>query len=330
VGENILEVKNLKTYFHTEEGIIKAVDDVTFSVEKGKTLGIVGESGCGKSITSYSIMQLVPHPGIIENGEIIYNSNNKKVNLLDFSPHSKEMRKVRGNDIAMIFQEPMTSLNPIFTIGNQIREAIHLHQDLNEKEEKNRAVEVLKHVGISAPEKRVNEYPHQLSGGMKQRVMIAMALTCKPNLLIADEPTTALDVTIETQILKLMNDIQKELKMSIILITHDLGVIGEMADYIIVMYTGKIVEKINKRNLFNNPKHPYTQGLIDSIPTIGKKERLKSIKGTVPNLTNLPSGCYFSPRCPYKMDKCEKKQPPLFEIGDCQGVRCWLYEEEEL
>lgn len=329
-NNNLLEVDGLKTYFHTDEGLIKAVDDVSFEVKKGKTLGVVGESGCGKSVTSLSIMQLVSKPkGKIEAGRISYNKKGEWVDITALDPESRDMREIRGNQIAMIFQEPMTSLNPVYTIGEQIMEAVELHQGTNKQQARERAIQMLKHVGIPAPELRVDEYPHELSGGMRQRAMIAMALSCDPNFLIADEPTTALDVTIEAQILKLMKDIQKDFNMSIMIITHDLGVIGEMADHVIVMYTGKVVERGTVDDIFFNTKHPYTQGLLKSIPKIGHKEPLIPIEGSVPNLNNLPQGCYFAPRCPQVMTICQQKEPPIYTTAKDQYAKCWLYEDLE-
>jgi oligopeptide/dipeptide ABC transporter ATP-binding protein len=316
MGSKILEVKNLKTSFFSEEGEVKAVDDVSFDVFKGKTLGIVGESGCGKSVTSLSIMRLIPNPpGRIIGGEILY----KGTNLLNLDPAA--MRKIRGNQISMIFQEPMTSLNPVFTIGNQIIEAITLHQSLSKKEARNKAIEMLKLVGIPSPEKRVDDYPHQLSGGMRQRVMIAMALSCDPQVLIADEPTTALDVTIQAQILDLLRNLQAKVGMGLILITHDLGVVAEMADEVVVMYAGRVVEKGAVREIFKNPKMPYTRGLLNSIPTLSKdptgkakRTRLETIPGIVPNLLHLPKGCRFQDRCSFVLDQCRGIEPDLRKI----------------
>jgi oligopeptide/dipeptide ABC transporter ATP-binding protein len=305
----LLEVKGLKTQFQTEDGKFLAVDDVNFSVEKGETLGIVGESGCGKSVTSLSVMRLIQNPGKIIAGEILMDGKD----LLKIS--ESEMRGLRGNKIAMIFQEPMTSLNPVYTCGNQIEETIRWHQkNLSKEEAKKKTVEMLRLVGIPAPEQRYSEYPHQLSGGMRQRVMIAMALSCHPQLLIADEPTTALDVTIQAQILDLMRTLKKELQASMILITHDLGVVAEMCDRVAVMYAGKIVEYGTVFDIFEKPQHPYTQGLLDSVPhfEFGKKlERLKTIKGLVPSMMNLPRGCRFADRCPYVQGKCHEAMPPL-------------------
>jgi oligopeptide/dipeptide ABC transporter ATP-binding protein len=313
MSEKVLEVKNLETSFTSEYGVVKAVDNVSFDVYRGKTLGIVGESGCGKSVTSLSIMRLIPNPpGKITGGQVLY----KGQDLLKLSPDA--MRKVRGNEISMIFQEPMTSLNPVFTIGNQICEAISLHQDLSRAEVKNKAVEMLKLVGIPSPEKRVADYPHQLSGGMRQRVMIAMALSCNPNVLIADEPTTALDVTIQAQILDLLKELQDKVGMALILITHDLGVVAEVCDDVMVMYAGKVIEQGVGREIFKNPKHPYTRGLLNSIPTLSKdptgkvkKKRLETIPGIVPNLLHLPKGCRFQERCTFVTEGCRGVEPDL-------------------
>ena len=318
--EKILEVKNLKTQFKTDGGTITAVDDVSFEVFKGKTLGIVGESGCGKSVTSLSIMRLIPNPpGQVVGGQILYQGKD----LLQL-PMS-DMRKIRGNEISMIFQEPMTSLNPVFTIGNQLREAIQLHQDLSKKDAHLKAVEMLTLVGIPSPSKRIEDYPHQLSGGMRQRVMIAMALSCNPNILIADEPTTALDVTIQAQILDLLRDLQQRVGMALILITHDLGVVAEVADDVAVMYAGRVVEKGSVRDIFKNPSHPYTRGLLNSIPTLSKdptgkvkKKRLEAIPGIVPSLLELPQGCRFQERCTFVSSECKGTEPGLRTIA--QGV----------
>jgi oligopeptide/dipeptide ABC transporter ATP-binding protein len=308
MSEKILEVKGLKTSFFTEGGEVKAVDDVSFDVFKGKTLGIVGESGCGKSVTSLSIMRLIPNPpGRVVGGEILY----KGKDLLKLAPES--MRKIRGNEVSMIFQEPMTSLNPVFTIGNQISEAISLHQDLSRAEVRNKSIEMLKLVGIPSPDKRIDDYPHQLSGGMRQRVMIAMALSCNPQVLIADEPTTALDVTIQAQILDLLRELQAKVGMGLILITHDLGVVAEMAHEVVVMYAGRVVEQGSVREIFKNPKMPYTRGLLNSIPSMSKG-RLETIPGIVPNLLHLPKGCRFQERCTYVLDACRQGEPDLRKI----------------
>ncbi|WP_408011242.1 ABC transporter ATP-binding protein [Pseudalkalibacillus sp. A8] len=321
--ETLLEVKDLKTYFYTEHGVVPSVDGVSFNVKKGETIGIVGESGCGKSVTSLSLLQLVSEPGKIVGGEILFNGES----LINYS--NKQMRKVRGNKISMIFQEPLTSLNPVFTVGRQVSESIRLHQHVDKKKAKELTVDMLSKVGIVNAEKVYSSFPHQLSGGMRQRVMIAMALSCNPQLLIADEPTTALDVTIQAQIIKLMKDLSKELDTSIIIITHDLGVVAEMVDRVIVMYAGQIVEQNSVFKLFENPKHPYTKGLLNSTPKIHHLEdQLESIEGNVPSPQNMPKGCKFHPRCPFTMDRCRNSEPPLFRVDEGSEVRCWLSEEE--
>lgn len=303
-NQPVLQVKNLVTKFRTSSGLVTAVDDVSFEVYRGRTLGIVGESGSGKSVTALSVMRLIATPpGQIAGGEVLFEGKDI-LKLPDW-----EMRTIRGNKIGMIFQEPMTSLNPVFTVGNQISEVVALHQKLSRAECRNKSIEMLQLVGIPSPEKRVNEYPHQLSGGMRQRVMIAMALACNPSVLIADEPTTALDVTIQAQILELMRKLQDDLGMGIIMITHDLGVVAEVCSDVVVMYCGKIVEKANAQDLFHSPRHPYTRGLIDSIPTFDStrddtRGRLKTIDGIVPSLSKLPAGCYFQDRCYKATDKC--------------------------
>ncbi|NLL70532.1 MAG: ABC transporter ATP-binding protein [Epulopiscium sp.] len=323
MSKHLLEVKDLKTYFYTDKGVVKAVDGVDFHIDAGKTLGIVGESGCGKSITSMSVMRLIQKPGKIESGEILYQGKN----LLELS--EDQMRSIRGNEISMIFQEPMTSLNPVFTIGYQISEALMLHQKLSKKEAREKAIEMLNLVQIPRAEKIVDEYPHQLSGGMRQRVMIAMALSCMPKILIADEPTTALDVTIQAQILNLMNDLKQRLNTAIMLITHDLGVVAEMADYVVVMYAGKVVEEGPVKELFANPKHPYTIGLLKSKPNLHEeRERLDSIPGMVPNPIDLPKGCYFHPRCKYATDECRQGQPELKELNPKHKVSCFVASRE--
>ncbi len=320
---SLLEVKDLKTYFYTDAGVGKAVDGVSFSLEKGKVLGIVGESGCGKSVTSLSIMRLVdPTTGRYEGGQILFNGQD----LLKLP--EKEMQKIRGNRISMIFQEPMTSLNPVFTIGYQIEESLMLHKGMNAKQARERAIELLELVGIPEAGKRVDEYPHQLSGGMRQRVMIAMALAGDPELLIADEPTTALDVTIQAQILELLRSLQKKLDMSIIIITHDLGVIAEMADEVVVMYAGDIVEKSKTKELFDDPKHPYTIGLMDSIPDVEENlDRLRTLDGLVPSLYDMPEGCRFAPRCKFACPECEQTRIHLTELENGRQVRCRRYEK---
>ena len=326
MSSTLLEVKDLQTYFFTDRGTVKAVDGVSFDVQKGETLGIVGESGSGKSVTAASIMQLVPSPpGDIVGGEI----NFKDENLLDLK--MKRIRKIRGNEISMIFQEPMTSLNPVYTIGEQISEVLRLHQGLNKDEALEKSIDMLEKVGIPSPEERVHEHPHQLSGGMRQRVMIAMALACNPELLIADEPTTALDVTIQAQILELMDELRDEFNTSIILITHNLGVIAEVADKVAVMYGGRIVEQTDTVTLYKDPEHPYTAGLIKSIPKIeGSEGKLKPIKGTVPDPLNFPKGCKFANRCNYAEEKCWAEEPDLEEVKPDHYVRCWRWKELDL
>lgn len=326
----LLEVRNLKTSFFTDAGEVRAVDEVSFDVYPGKTLGIVGESGCGKSVTSLSLMRLIPSPpGKIVGGEIIYSGLGSPCDLLKLS--SSEMRKIRGNEISMIFQEPMTSLNPVFTVGNQICEAIALHQDLPRRSVRAKAIEMLKLVGIPSPEKRIDDYPHQMSGGMRQRVMIAMALSCNPKILIADEPTTALDVTIQAQILDLLRELQEKVGLGLILITHDLGVVAGMADEVLVMYAGRVVEQGPVQEIFSNPRMPYTRGLLNSIPVMRqdptgkiKKERLEAIPGIVPDLLHLPRGCRFQDRCPFVTDECKKNEPELRKVSDKKNhwIRC--------
>lgn len=323
MAENILQVKNLKTYFHTEAGLVKAVNDVSFDVEKGKTLGIVGESGCGKSMTSLSIMRLIEKPGKIEGGEILLDGED----IVKMS--EEEMRKIRGKKIAMIFQEPMTSLNPVFTIGQQLIEALLLHENMTKKEAKERAIEMLKLVKIPLAERRFDEYPHQLSGGMRQRVMIAMALCCNPELLICDEPTTALDVTIQAQILDLINELKEKTGTSVMMITHDLGVIAEVADDVMVMYAGQVVEKASCDQIFDQPLHPYTDGLMKCIPKLDDDDtkELSVIKGMVPSFDDMPAGCTFCPRCPEAREICRCKMPDLVDV-DGRKVRCFKYTKE--
>ncbi len=322
----LIELKGLKTYFFTEDGVVKAVDGVSFSIDPEQTLGVVGESGCGKSVTALSIMGLVPMPpGKIVGGEILFHKDGRTIELHKLNPKGKEYRSIRGKEIAMIFQEPMTSLNPVFTIGYQIMEAIMLHQRVSKREARKKAIEMLRQVGIPEPEQRVDEYPHQLSGGMRQRAMIAMALSCNPSLLIADEPTTALDVTIQAQVLDLMQNLKKEFRAAIMLITHDLGVVAEMCEEVVVMYLGKVVEHAKVRPIFHEPKHPYTQGLLKSIPSLAtKKKRLEPIKGVVPDPLHAPPGCPFNPRCPHAMDICTQEVPPLKEVSSGHEVACWL------
>ena len=325
--EAILDIKNLKTYFFTYEGVSKAVDGISCQLAKGEPVGVVGESGCGKSVTALSILRLIPvPPGKIVGGEILF----KGRNLLELS--EDEMRKIRGNRISMIFQEPMTSLNPVFTVGNQIQETLKLHQGLSKKEALEKSIEMLNLVNIASPERCVERHPHELSGGMRQRVMIAMALACNPEILIADEPTTALDVTIQAQILDLMNKLKEELGMAIILITHNLGVITEMVRRVLVMYAGKVVEEAKTRTLFGNPRHPYTIGLLKSVPRLGDKVRLGKVRlseipGMVPSPYELPPGCKFSTRCPSVMGICKEKEPQLKEVEKDHFCSCWLTEQ---
>ena len=319
MAERLLDVKGLKTHFFTDEGVVRAVDGIDFYINKGETLGVVGESGCGKSVTALSIMRLIPQPpGRITEGSITYNGRN----LLDLSP--SEMRKIRGKEISMIFQEPMTSLNPVFTVGEQIAEAIRLHEHLGRRDAMDKTVEMLKLVHIPNAERRVKEYPHQLSGGMRQRIMIAMALSCNPNLLIADEPTTALDVTIQAQILELLNELKAKLGMAILLITHDLGVVAETCDDVAVMYAGEIVEQAPAARIFSAPQHPYTVGLLGSIPLIStRRERLATISGSVPKLDGAFAGCRFSGRCPFADERCRSQHPPLADVRSGHVSRCW-------
>ncbi len=322
----LLEITDLKTHFPTRAGLVRAVDGVSFSLGRGELLGLVGESGCGKSITALSVMQLIAPPGKVVGGSIRFAGEE----LTTASP--ERLREIRGNDIAMIFQDPMTSLNPVFTVGEQIAEALRLHRKLDRKAARAAAIEAMREVAIPAPEKRVDDYPHQLSGGMRQRIMIAMALACDPELLIADEPTTALDVTIQAQILELLNELRKTRELAVLLITHDLGVVAEVADRVCVMYTGKIVEEAGVNEIFAAPKHPYTQGLLKSVPKLSaaghRVERLSTIEGTVPTPTDLPPGCHFAPRCPQRMPECEKGEIPFFEVGENDKVRCLLYDKD--
>ena len=319
MSDPLLAVDDLVTTFSTEEGLVTPVDGVSFTVEQGETVGVVGESGCGKSVTSLSILRLVPSPpGRIAQGRILFEGQD----LLTLS--EREMRAIRGRDIAMIFQEPMTSLNPVFTCGDQILEALRRHQKVSATEARDQALELLHLVGIPLPEQRLGAYPHQLSGGMRQRIMIAMALCCHPRLLIADEPTTALDVTIQAQILDLLRHLKKQLSMAVLLITHDLGVVAETAERVVVMYAGKVVEEAPVRTLFHAPRHPYTEGLLRSIPRLDeRRESLPVIEGMVPNLLDLPSGCRFHPRCPRAERRCREEAPALRSFGEGHRVACW-------
>ncbi|HPS67852.1 MAG TPA: ABC transporter ATP-binding protein [Holophaga sp.] len=319
-------MENLSTSFFTSKGVVPAVSGVTVSVKPGEILGLVGESGCGKSVTSLSILGLISPPGRIVDGRILFEG--RDLSKLDYNT----MCGIRGNEIAMIFQEPMTSLNPVFTVGRQVSEAILLHRKITQEEAMQKTLEMFKLVGIPEPETRLDCYPHQLSGGLRQRVMIAMALVCEPKLLIADEPTTALDVTIQAQILDLMRDLRKRLNTAIIMITHDLGVVAELCDRVVVMYAGEVVEEADIYTLFEKPSHPYTLGLMGSIPgteaSMGADGRLQTIPGMVPNLLHLPKGCLFHPRCPFAKDACREKRPPLFELGEGHFAKCWKYEDK--
>src|SRR5215216_988636 len=322
---HLLEVRNLQTHFPTRGGLVRAVDGVSFHLARGELLGLVGESGCGKSMTALSIMRLIAPPGKIVSGHINFDGTD----LLKLS--DEEMRQMRGDDIAMIFQDPMTSLNPVFTVGEQISEALRLHRKLSRKQARQATIETMREVAMPDPARRVDDYPHQLSGGMRQRVMIAMALACNPKLLIADEPTTALDVTIQAQILELLDDLRKQRELAVLLITHDLGVVAEVADRVAVMYTGRIVEESPVEELFARPKHPYTEGLLRSVPKLteaGVKRagRLSTIEGTVPKPTNLPEGCHFAPRCPHRMPRCTEGDLPLYQLEGGVSVRCVLYD----
>ena len=320
----LLRVEDLKTYFFTEDGVVKAVDGVSLRVNRGETLGIVGESGCGKSVTSLSIMRLISAPGEVIEGRAYL----RGLDVVQLS--EEDMRHIRGNRISMIFQQPTSCLNPVFRVGDQISESLMLHRGLSKQQARQRAIELLTMVGIPSAKTRIDSYPHEMSGGMCQRVMIAMALSCEPELLIADEPTTALDVTIQAQILELMRDLKNRYHTGIILITHDLGVIAEMADYVAVMYAGKIVEEAPVGELFESPKHPYTQGLLASIPVLGEvREKLAVIPGSVPSLRNLPPGCRFAGRCSYVMDICRVEEPALLRLSPTRTARCWLYADDE-
>jgi len=322
---HLLEVKNLQTHFFTRAGVVRSVDGISFHLDRGELLGLVGESGCGKSVTALSVMRLVSAPGRIVAGEIWFDGEDLR------AASERRMREIRGDDIAMIFQDPMTSLNPVYTVGEQIAEALRLHRKLSRKQAREGAIEAMREVAIPDPARRADDYPHQLSGGMRQRVMIAMALACDPKLLIADEPTTALDVTIQAQILELLDGLRKSRELAVLLITHDLGVVAEVADRVAVMYTGRIVEESPVEELFARPKMPYTEGLLKSVPklTVGeaqKVERLQTIEGTVPKPTDLPPGCHFAPRCTYRMPRCTVEQIPLYELEGGVRVRCVLYD----
>jgi len=327
-SENLLEIENLKSYFYTDDGVVKAVDGVHFAIDKRKVLGVVGESGCGKTVTALSILQLIPRPGRIVDGSIMYYSDDSpSIDITSLKPDSQQMVEIRGNNIAMVFQEPMTSLTPVYTIGHQIIEAIRLHQKVGKEEARQRAIEMLIKVGIPDPKQRIDEYPFRLSGGMRQRALIAMALSCNPSLLIADEPTTALDVTVQAQILRLMKRLQENMDMSIMFITHDLGVIADIAEDVVVMYLGKIVERGTAHDVFHESSHPYTQGLLNSVPRIDQRRRLVAIKGIVPTPFDLLPGCDFAKRCPHVMDKCVEHDPPEFEVSAGHFAKCWLCEK---
>jgi peptide/nickel transport system ATP-binding protein/oligopeptide transport system ATP-binding protein len=323
-GSPLLEIRDLRTYFHTDEGTVKSVDGVSYDAYPGETVGVVGESGCGKSVTALSVMRLIPiPPGEIVGGRILFDGEDL------VQADNRRMRQIRGGRIGMIFQEPMTSLNPVFTVGNQIVEAVRIHLKLSARDARDHAIEMLAKVGIPSPEARVDEYPHQLSGGMRQRVMIAMALSCNPKLLIADEPTTALDVTIQAQIQDLIRGLQSDLGMAMLMITHDLGVIAEMSHRVVVMYASKIAEKADVKALFARPRHPYTQGLFRSIPSmVGDRQRLETITGTVPNPLEFPIGCKFHNRCPFAQQHCIDHEPPLREIGPGHEAACWLLDPD--
>src|SRR4030095_15657182 len=320
---HLLEVNNLKTHFPTRAGLVRAVDGISFHLDRGELLGLVGESGCGKSMTALSVMRLIAPPGKIVEGEILFQGSD----LLKLS--DSQMRQMRGDDIAMIFQDPMTSLNPVYTVGEQIAEALRLHRKLSRKQARQATIEAMREVSIPDPARRLDDYPHQLSGGMRQRVMIAMALACNPKLLIADEPTTALDVTIQAQILELLDDLRKQRQLAVLLITHDLGVVAEVADRVAVMYTGRIVEQSPVDELFAGPKHPYTEGLLRSVPKLSvtevvQKPRLETIEGVVPRPTDLPPGCHFAPRCRHRMPRCTQEEIPLYQLDGSVQVRCVL------
>ncbi|MGE4158845.1 MAG: ABC transporter ATP-binding protein [Planctomycetota bacterium] len=322
MSDVVLSVQGLRTHFRTDDGVVPSVDGVSFELRRGKTLCVVGESGCGKSVTAFSLMRLIPMPpGFFAGGSVMFEGRD----LLKLP--EDEMRKLRGNRLAMIFQEPMTSLNPVFTVGDQIMEAILLHQKLPRREARTKAIEMLRKVGIPSPELRIDDFPHQMSGGMKQRVMIAMALSCEPDVLIADEPTTALDVTIQAQILDLLRDLQQSGNMSILLITHDLAVVSEVADEVVVMYAAKVVERAGVKELFGNPLHPYTQGLLKAIPQLGRRtDRLSEIPGQVPKPQNYPKGCHFAERCPHVVARCREAEPPMVEVRPGHFTACILHE----
>ena len=324
----LLRVRDLKTYFFSREGTLKAVDGISFDIDRSKTLGIAGESGCGKSVTAQSILRIVPKNGRIVGGEILLNLDGRFIDLVKLDPRGKEIRKIRGKEISMIFQEPMTSFSPVYTVGNQIMEIISLHQNCSRKEARERAIDMLKKVGMPDSSKTIDAYSFNLSGGMRQRAMVAMALSCQPSLLVADEPTTAVDVTIQAQVLELMKELQQELNMALIIITHDLGVIAELADKVLIMYLGKGVEYASVDEIFYNPHHPYTKGLLASIPRLitESEQRIKPIAGVVPSPYEIPLGCKFHPRCPEHMPGiCDREEPPLVEVSKDYQVSCFLY-----
>jgi oligopeptide/dipeptide ABC transporter ATP-binding protein len=326
-ANTVLDIKKLKTYFFLDSGTVRAVDGVDIALDRNTTLGLVGESGCGKSVTAMSVMRLIQSPpGRIVEGEILFHHNGG-VDIATLDSRGSEMRNIRGGEIAMVFQEPMTSLNPLYTVGKQIAESVQLHQNVGPKQAMERALEMLYKVQMSDPEQRLHEYPHQLSGGMRQRVMIALALSCNPSILIADEPTTALDVTVQAQILDLMRELQDDFGSAIIMITHNLGVVSQMADYVAVMYLGKIVEYANVQTVFHHPVHPYTVGLLNSVPVFGRKGEkvLVPIEGMVPTPTEIIPGCAFAPRCPQATERCEREQPNLQEVEPGHRVACWTY-----
>ena len=325
----LIRIENLKTYFFSREGTVKAVDGLNFDINRGETLGIAGESGCGKSVTAQSILRIVPKNGRIVKGNILFNLNNELLDLVKLDPEGKEIRNIRGKEIAMIFQEPMTSFSPLYTIGNQIREVIVLHQNCSRKEARDKTLELLYKVGMPKPDQTIDSYPFNLSGGMRQRAMVAMALSCHPGLLIADEPTTAVDVTIQAQVLELIKELQRDLKMALMIITHDLAVIAELADKVLIMYLGKGVEYASVEELFYNPKHPYTKGLLASIPKLGEGsvQKIEPISGSVPSPYEMPSGCLFHPRCSHFIaGLCDKEEPPLIEVKPNHKVSCFLYD----
>ncbi|MEO0563838.1 MAG: ABC transporter ATP-binding protein [Chloroflexota bacterium] len=329
----LLEVHNLKVHFDTDEGVVEALRDVSFEVKRGETVAIVGESGCGKSVMARALLQIVPSPGQIKNGQLLYHRNGTAIDLTKLPPKGPEIRDIRGADIAMIFQEPMASFSPVHTIGNQINEAIMLHQHLSRRDATQRTLEILKHVGMPKPSRIIDRYPHQLSGGMRQRAMIAMALSCQPQLLIADEPTTALDVTTQAQILRLLRDLQNEFGMAILFITHDLSVVSQFADRVVVMYLGEVVESADVITLFEQPKHPYTQALLNSIPHIGvgRGDRLEAIAGSIPNPLQRPTGCRFHTRCTQMLPGiCDRVEPSIIEVGEAHLARCVLYDEQHI